>query len=230
MSRGSADKKINALDLVESTADAAFATDEEGRIVIWNKAAERLLGHRAEQVLGKACHDVLQGADVFGNRYCVENCNLCKMVRRKEPIRCFELSLRKASGTFLPAVFSVLTVRGPRPSQFNIIHLFQPRAERREADVLHQEIQARLDEAPGRTPPPRQEAPGRERPREDLALTGREIQVLRLLADGSATREIADSLYISVTTVRTHIQNILRKLDAHSKVQAVSMALRNRLV
>jgi DNA-binding NarL/FixJ family response regulator len=61
-------------------------------------------------------------------------------------------------------------------------------------------------------------------------LTSREIQILRLLADGTSTQGIADSLFISVTTTRNHVQNILRKLDVHSKLEAVSLALRTHLL
>ncbi len=214
---------MDPLEIVESTADAAFATDEEGRIVIWNKAAERLLGYRAEAVLGKSCHKVICGLDVFGNRFCDQDCNLARMVRRKEPIRGFELEVRQASGKRLRAVFSLLTVRGPRPSQFTLIHLLQPAEVREEAETLLERIRAG---APPRAAPSAAVAA----PVEPPALTEREVEVLRLLADGASSREIADSLFISVTTVRTHVQNILRKLEVHSQLQAVSLALRNRLI
>ncbi len=58
------------------------------------------------------------------------------------------------------------------------------------------------------------------------ALTPRQLEVLRLVADGVATRDIAARLALSVTTVRNHIQAILARLDAHSKLEAVSIAQR----
>ena len=60
-------------------------------------------------------------------------------------------------------------------------------------------------------------------------LTARELQVLWLLADGSMQDEIANLLFISPRTVGTHIQNILGKLDVHSRAQAVSAAHRHGL-
>jgi len=51
-----------------------------------------------------------------------------------------------------------------------------------------------------------------------------------LVADGTGTSEIADTLFISVATVRNHVQNILRKLEVHSKLEAVAVALRSRLI
>ncbi|MBU1878572.1 MAG: LuxR C-terminal-related transcriptional regulator, partial [Chloroflexi bacterium] len=55
-------------------------------------------------------------------------------------------------------------------------------------------------------------------------LSEREIQILGLIAEGHATRQIAEILVISVHTTRTHIKNIYRKLDVHSRVQATKKA------
>ena len=63
-----------------------------------------------------------------------------------------------------------------------------------------------------------------------FGLTAREIEVLRLLSGGTATRDIAARLGISVHTVRNHVQNIIRKCDAHSKLEAVSTALREGVI
>jgi two-component system nitrate/nitrite response regulator NarL len=61
------------------------------------------------------------------------------------------------------------------------------------------------------------------------SLTGREREILRLLADGGATTEIAASLGISPMTVQSHVKNILSKLGLHSKVEAVTLAWRSGL-
>jgi LuxR family maltose regulon positive regulatory protein len=52
-------------------------------------------------------------------------------------------------------------------------------------------------------------------------LTDRELEVLRLLAAGRSTPEIARSLYVEVNTVRTHVKHLYGKLDVHSRDQAV---------
>jgi two-component system nitrate/nitrite response regulator NarL len=61
-------------------------------------------------------------------------------------------------------------------------------------------------------------------------LTKRERQVLGFLADGLDQVEIAGQLFISSTTVATHIQHILGKLGAHSRAQAVALAHREHLI
>jgi DNA-binding NarL/FixJ family response regulator len=61
-------------------------------------------------------------------------------------------------------------------------------------------------------------------------LTRRELQILRLLADGIDERGIAAKLSISSKTVAIHIEHVLTKLDVHSRAQAVAAAYRERLV
>jgi DNA-binding NarL/FixJ family response regulator len=61
-------------------------------------------------------------------------------------------------------------------------------------------------------------------------LTVRESEILTLLAHGRSTAETAAALHISPLTVRSHVKSILGKLGVHSKVEAVSYALRSGLV
>lgn len=61
-------------------------------------------------------------------------------------------------------------------------------------------------------------------------LTDREKEVLNLLADGYNYQEIANTLYISVDTVRHHIRNIYKKLHVHSQSEAVAKAIRKKII
>ena len=61
-------------------------------------------------------------------------------------------------------------------------------------------------------------------------LTSRELEVLRLLASGTSTTSAAESLGISTATLRAHVQAVLRKLGAHSRLEAVAEAARLGLV
>jgi len=61
-------------------------------------------------------------------------------------------------------------------------------------------------------------------------LTDREMEVLRLVARGMNNREIAKELFISENTVKNHVRNILEKLQIHSRMEAVMIAVREKLI
>jgi PAS domain S-box-containing protein len=60
----------------------------------------------------------------------------------------------------------------------------------------------------------------------EARLTPRQLEILQLLADGKSTAEIAEELYLSKTTVRNHIANLLTNLGVHTRVQAIVAATR----
>ncbi|MBV9678873.1 MAG: response regulator transcription factor [Acidobacteriaceae bacterium] len=62
------------------------------------------------------------------------------------------------------------------------------------------------------------------------ALTRRELEVLRTMANGSGNKEIADQLGISDNTVKFHIAQIMAKLGAHSRTEAVAIGMKRGLV
>ena len=65
---------------------------------------------------------------------------------------------------------------------------------------------------------------------DDVSLTNRESQVLRHIALGLSNREIANSLQISIETVKEHVQNILRKIRVSDRTQAAVWAVRRNIV
>jgi len=69
----------------------------------------------------------------------------------------------------------------------------------------------------------------REQP-DKLEVSGREIEVLKLLAAGKTNAQIAKELVISQNTVKTHIKNTLKKLGASNRTEAVTVAMKNGLL
>jgi DNA-binding NarL/FixJ family response regulator len=61
-------------------------------------------------------------------------------------------------------------------------------------------------------------------------LTPREKDVLKLLAAGAPNQQIADELSLSLHTVRNHVQNVITKMGAHSKLEAVATAVREGII
>jgi two-component system NarL family response regulator len=66
--------------------------------------------------------------------------------------------------------------------------------------------------------------------RNELDLTDREIQVIKLIADGKTNKEIANALTISEKTVKNHVRNIFQKLDVDDRTQAAIFAIKKGLI
>ena len=69
-----------------------------------------------------------------------------------------------------------------------------------------------------------------ERSNEEFNLTPRELQILQRIGKGENYQQIADVLFISPKTVRNHIEKIYKKLQVHNKVDAVTVAMKNKLI
>ena len=223
--RWNGEQSTEVLDVLAQSDTPALATDIGGHIVFWNRAAEKLLGRPTNQVLGRRCYDVLGGKDVFGNRFCHENCSVISMSRKGEAVQGFEIVLGSSPKQEQALNVSILKIPGSRSELFTLVHILQPidRAGRltRALERMGAQRAGAHQEAwePVATTGPVSlpKAP---------PLTEREKEILRWVAAGLQNKEIAQKLGISLATVRNHIHNILEKLDVHSKLEAVSLAFR----
>lgn len=210
-----------ALENLFGTNEAAFASNLNGRIVDWNESAERLLGHASSDVIGRQCFEVLDGKDIFGNRFCHEKCAIRSMIRRHEPLNHWQLNYRTASSERINVSVSAVLVNGNKPSDYVVMHVLNPLAN------LDKESRLGIPDKHGNRFLLDEPAEEGSCPME---LTAREFEVLRLLAAGSTTQEIACRLCIRKETVRTHIGSILHKLNVHSRLEAVCLAISCRLL
>lgn len=206
------------LELLQHTADGVLAVDPEGRIVLWNTGAERLLGYASREVLGRRCCDVLAGCDPAGNQICHEGCHVLTMVHRGELVHSYDLLTRTKDGRPIWLSMSTLAIPGSRRGLETTVHVFR--------DVTYfYRLQALVRDGQAAPAGPKEPAEG---PVEQL--TRRELQVLRLIAEGCNTKAMADRLCVSPATIRNHVQNILGKLEVHSRLEAVALAMRRRLL
>jgi len=201
---GTGRRRVDPSTVVLGMEDPAFACDELGSIVVWNSGAERLLGHRALHVVGRRCAAVVCGRDLFGNPYCTTQCTPRQLARRGKGIRRFRMDVRTAGGEYVRVDVHTIQIPGRDASRFTLIHVM---------DSVEKPIA---------------KDGGARRPVPDL--TRRELEVLRLLADGIGTRQIAERLFISVSTARKHAQNTLTKMSVHSRLEAVCTAIRDGLI
>ncbi|OFW13996.1 MAG: hypothetical protein A3F70_13330 [Acidobacteria bacterium RIFCSPLOWO2_12_FULL_67_14] len=206
------DRAVGLDALLAGTADGASAVDRNGVIVGWNAAAERILGHRVDQVVGRQCHEVMEGRDSAGNLRCCEHCTVRTHARRCEPVHHFALMTRRRAGdpVWLDVSSVVLGEAADAPAAW--ILLFRDVSSSHEIESI---LREKAVAAPARL-----ERPSSER------LTARELQILRLMKEGAATETITDRLRISRATVQNHIHSIFGKLDVHSRLEAVALAYR----
>jgi DNA-binding CsgD family transcriptional regulator len=200
--------------------DPVFVTDRHNRIVFWNRSAERILGYEFAEVVGKPCAARLEGCDAFGNRYCSESCPVTGMAARGESVNQFGLRLKGKGGDVVTVDVTILNLGSRTPGDFFLAHIL------RTGRIALPSLQD--PELPA--PPASPFVSVRESP--DVRarrLSTREVEVLGMLAAGRSTPDIATALHISNLTARNHIQNILHKLEVHSKSEAVAFAFQKRL-
>lgn len=215
MAREAGVRETSPIDEALSRAgDGAFVVGSDGRIVLWNRAAERVLGYAAREAVGRQCCDIFAGVDDKGNRLCYQGCHITNLIKLGEPIQNFDMRTRSKTGQPLWLNISILTVPNGRAGTALTVHLFRDVTATKELlTLVHERLAA---------PPPGSE-PGN-------VLTRREIEVLRLMASGANTKTTAETLHVSPATVRNHVQNILGKLGVHSRLEAVAYANKYRLL
>jgi PAS domain S-box-containing protein len=200
--------------ILARTGDGVFAVGSEGRVVLWNRAAEKILGWSAREIMGRPCCDVFVGVDDHGNRLCYKGCHVMSLVKLGEPVQHFDMQTRTKAGRLLWLDISILEAPSSGPGGALAIHLFRDVTTTRELlRLVHERLQA--PSAP---------------PDEAMALTRRELEVLRLMAGGANTRALAERLHVSPATVRNHAQNIFAKLGVHSRLEAVAYAAQHHLL
>jgi DNA-binding CsgD family transcriptional regulator len=192
--------------MIFATGEPAYAVGRDGTIVAWNAAASRAFGYRSPQAVGRKCWELLQGQDAFGNEYCSASCPMREMALQHKAVNRCRMSFRTAGAE--RQGFTVTTLVLFDSSDATLIHLC-----RKEPATAGQGLTPALPGEPGRDD-------GRG------VLSPRERQVLDHLSAGHTTREIATLMRISVPTVRSHVERILHKLHAHSRLEAVAVSRR----
>jgi len=204
------------LDMLGRTADAMIAIDGKFRIIAWNEAATELLGYPPTEALGRSCHEILCWRDRCGDPVCDGFCPAASPGEPDQVIETREVLGRSASGKTLWLSASTIVPPAGLRDECRLVHMirevaFPPELERVVVERLEGWSPAAAD-SDGRLD----------------VLTSRERDVLRLLTEGLDGAAIARRLFLSPATVRNHIQHILSKLDVHSRVEAVALALRRR--
>jgi len=194
--------------------DGAFVVGGDGRVLLWNRAAEKILGYSTRDVMGQQCCDIFAGRDDSGNRLCYPGCHVVTLVKMGESVQNFDMRTRTKQGRGVWLNVGILSGANSQDASPITVHLFRDVTATKELlTLVHERLSAR---ASGES--------------SIGVLTRREVEVLRLMADGMGTKGVAVALHVSGATVRNHVQNILAKLGVHSRLEAVAYANKHRLL
>ncbi len=193
----------------EESPEGICLVDSSMRVVVWNRAATEITGYEASEILGRLCY--LKGNTLEVERFCQAACPIVRVGGSPSGcdlcIKGKNFSTRVVPIRHEGVAFLILILRKiPFPMQL---------------PTLQTASLPRYAAPPGHGEP---QAPSRW-----LALTSRECEILWRLAAGKTAKPIATELALSLSTVRTHIQNLLRKLEVHSCQEAVVCFFRSRL-
>jgi PAS domain S-box-containing protein len=227
--------QLEILDTLCNTADGVYIVDASQRIVRWNKGAERILKYTEAEVLNHDCYRVMAGRVHPDRLWCHSNCRVQSCTAKGAQMENFDLLTRtNEGGSVWLNVTIMASVDGNE--RFTAHILRDVTREKTAGQAIEQFLTALGMHASAREKHPDDRGiskpiAAKTSPTEaPLSLSSREVEVLRLLAEGLSTKALAQRLNISHFTARNHIQNILVKLDLHSKAQAVSYAFKKGII
>jgi PAS domain S-box-containing protein len=207
---------VRPLDLNGTLARASaavFAVDGSGRITLWNRAAERLLGHSSREAIGRPSCAIIRSDSDGAPTLCYRGCH-AGLVSVDGQMKNVDVRTRTRAGRLIDVNVSTLVIAGPKDRGPTVMHLLREATTPKYTAGVN-------GNGNGLVASERSDA---------AALTRREIDVLRLMGAGMNTRAIAGTLSLSAATVRNHVQSILGKLGVHSRLGAVAVAHRRALL
>jgi PAS domain S-box-containing protein len=210
-------------DLLDHTADAAFAVTDGGEICSWNASAEALFGFGRNEAVGKTCFELLQGRGVLGTLVCTENCHVRDCAAHQMAIPDFDLEFNTRSGQRIWVNVSTLVHEDPKSGRRRIVHLARNIEDRKHKEALVQRMLLVSKEFV-------EISNDSLRPAPVSPLSEQEHRVLRCFADGKSPVDIARELEISAQTLRNHLHHINQKLGTHNRLEAVTHAIRRKLI
>jgi PAS domain S-box-containing protein len=211
--------------LLEQTGDAAYTVTEAGDICSWNRAAERLFGYPAGEVLQRNIDEVFEARDALGTEALAGG--LEAATRRWDGtsggIENFDLEVRARSGVRIWVNVSTIVFDNPRTGRRLFVRLAHDITERRRKEELLSRVLEVARQLVALGDDTSSHAPVE-------SLSEQERRILKLFAEGKHATAIARKLHISAQTLRNHLHHINRKLRTHNRLEAVTHAQRRGLI
>lgn len=209
-------------DLMSRSLDGVFVLNASQTVTFWNQACESMTGIPAIKAVGRCCHEVMKGHDLAGKPLCKCDCPLSSLSSGGPSPEVLPMRIERTDGQRIHLKVSTMLIPSDEKGQWSVVHVMHHGSDRQPAPLFQDAVDASTTASvAGRC---RHQAPTGA-----CLLTGREREVLRLLAHGIKTEVISERLHLSVCTVRNHIQRLMAKLDVHSRVEAAAYAHRHQL-
>ncbi|MCH7744534.1 MAG: PAS and helix-turn-helix domain-containing protein [Chloroflexi bacterium] len=210
------------------THDGVFSVDSQQRILHWSPSAQDLLGYRSEDMIGKPCYEVIGGLDSRNNRFCRRDCPVIENARRGRTTPNYDVLCKTADGEQRWLNVSIAFSK-PRGDDLEVVHFFRDVTDRRQTEEFARKAGSALRQL-------LDEGNDSNLEQADLnpiplpKLSRRESEVLRLLAAGMTTRQMADTMGVKLLTARNHVTRVLTKLGVANRLQAIVYASQHRLI
>lgn len=187
--------------IVDRMVDSLIITGNLGRIRVINKASLEMLGYEEEEILGKPFSLIVKKEEPLKNESNILNTYYSKDGQKVKVL--FSRSvIEDENGKFSGMIFVASSAMEGESTDTD---------ENLEGNTLVGTV--RNIKAIGKVP-----------------LTPREVEIVKLIAAGYSSKEIADELYISVRTVETHRRNLMQKLHTKSAISLVHYAVKNGII
>jgi len=198
--------------IFSKTTDAVFASDASGQIIYANKSFLYLCNRSLSDILGHPCYEMVQAQTLNGENFCRPDCPIVQATKRNDSIEHFDLMIPQLNSADVWVNIGVLFAPAEwQPAK--VIFTVRPFSVHRILDRFSSSQKLTTQSKTN-----------------DHKLTRRQQQIIRLLAQSSDARTIADTLHISYATVRNHINNIYHKLGIHSRAEVISYAYDNGFI
>jgi DNA-binding CsgD family transcriptional regulator len=196
------------VEVLEHAGHPVFISNEEGRVEYCNAATVALLKRDRRSIEGQPCWEVLRLRSPEGRLMCRAQCAVQAQAR---------------DGKLERTRPALLTVNGDDPKALDLLAVAVSPPTGQRIAILHV-----LKLAAEAHPESVGDAVCGQAPAEHACLSPREREVLRHLASGKRTEQIAGDLFLSPATVRNHVRAILTKLNVHSRIEAILAVVARR--
>lgn len=208
---------------LEGASDGVFVVRETGEICFWNRAAHELFGYAEERVLGKTCSEVLHGVGALGTQVCHERCVELQCMLKPKAMPNFDLNVTTGEGERKWVNISTISYLNRRTQKTLFVHLARDVSDQKKREEVFRKMIAISHDVASLETTMNGTAPVTQ-------LSSQELEILRMFAAGNDAPRISKALGISPQTLRNHLHHINKKLRTHNRLEAVTHALKRRLI